>query len=726
MIAVATVLVYSNTFNASFHLDDLPNIVRNKSLRVLSRQWPPSGNRWLGFLSFALNYQFGGLNVFGYHLVNILIHVCNGLLVFGLAAIALRTPVMRRAEAGPLVRGYLPLAAGLLFALHPVQTQAVTYIVQRYTSLATLLFLLSLLLYALARLSLEAELPSKRRAAFLYVLSVMAAAGAMKTKEISFTLPFAAAGYELLFFRRPRRWLLLVPLAVIALLVPLGLATQGGRSLADSLGDAGHLAAETPDIPRSVYLLTQSRVVVTYLRLLLLPVGQNLDYDFRLSHSLADPSVLFALAVILGVAASTVFFLIRARKTNRAAGILFFFGIGWFFVTLSVESSVIPISDVIFEHRMYLPSAGMAVAIGTALLSAVEHLRLRVSLPIQVTGMLLVTAAPLGVASYTRNFLWKNELTLWSDVVAKSPSKFRPRINLGSAYLSKNRLDDAEREFREAIRLDPSSAEAHNNLGTVCQRKGKIDDALREFRTAVDLDSSLAGALSNMGAVYQARGQFEEAVRMCRAAIRIDPSFVDAYHNLGSALDRQGNLEDALAAFRLAEAQVGPGAPPDSPLQESIATVLRRLGRAGEARRVIERALERDGSNPSLHDDLAILLLEAGEFDQAALEAREAVRLAPEHAPYWETIGEIARARRDPVGQLAALRHAAALDPRFPERDIELGDLEARLGHPQEACAAWERVSRWTENGDLRYRAERQRRTLGCTGAPAGAIARPR
>src|SRR6266545_310406 len=543
VIAVATALAYSNTFDAPFHFDDFPNIVENQSLRDLNGQWPPGGRRWLGYLSFALNYRFGGLHVIGYHLVNLLIHVCNGLLVSWLTATTLRTPAMRRAETGPLVRRYLPLVAGLLFAVHPVATQAVTYVVQRFTSLATLFYLLSVALYAQARLALEADLPSKPRAAYLYCLSVLSAVGAMETKEIGFTLPFVAAGYDLLFFRRGKARLLLAPLALTALLVPLGLVTQG-QNLADVLGNASDLAAETQTIPRSVYLLTQSRVVVTYLRLLLLPVGQNLDPDFRLSNSPADPDVLFALAILLALAACAVLLLVRARKTNRAAGVLVFFGVAWFFVTLSVESSVIPIRDVIVEHRVYLPSAGAAVTAGTALLWAIERLRLRVSLPLQAGLALLITAGPLGTAAYVRNLVWKDDFILWSDVVAKSPQKGRPHFQVGLAYKLKGQIDDAMREYREAIRLDPAYAPAHNNLGNAHKKKGELDDAIREYREAIRVAPGYARAHYNLGVAYQARGRIDDAIREYREAMRL--GYIEARNRLGGISMQQDRAADAV------------------------------------------------------------------------------------------------------------------------------------------------------------------------------------
>ena len=587
VIAVATALVYSNTFDASFHFDDIQNIVQNDALRDPSRLWPPSGGRYLGYLSFALNYRVGGLEVFGYHLANLGIHVCNGLLVFWLTALTLRTPGMRNADAGPLVRRYAPLAAGLLFSVHPLATQSVTYIVQRFASLAALFYLLSVALYVQARLSLEAERPSKGRSAAFYCLSLLAAAGAMRTKEISFTLPLVAAGYELLFFRPGRRSLLLVPLAATALLVPLGLATQG-QGLADVLADVSGFASETREISRWAYLLTQSRVVLTYLRLLILPVEQNLDHDFPISTSLGDPAVLVALALLLGIAGAAVSLLVRARRSNGAPGALVFFGVAWFFVTVSVESSIIPIRDVIFEHRAYLPSAGAAVAMGTAVLWMIERLRFRASVAVQATLALLVTAGPLGAAAYARNLVWKNDLTLWSDVVAKSPLKPGPHLALGLAYKESGRVDDAVHEYGEAICLAPDWAEARSNLGLTYFEQGRIDDSIRELGEAIRLAPGLAGAHSNLGLAFFARGQVDEAMREYREAVRLAPGMAEAHSNLGAAHSRKGQLDEAVAEFREAIRLAPEWAQPHF----ALSRLLRTRGQEAEAAEELRRARE--------------------------------------------------------------------------------------------------------------------------------------
>ncbi len=687
VIAASTVLVYSNTFDASFHFDDIPGIVRNDSLRDLSRQWPPSGNRWLGYVSFAFNYRLGGLEVFGYHLANLLIHTCNGLLVFWLTAITLRTPTLRFAEAGPLVRRYLPLAAGLLFAVHPVATEAVTYIVQRFTSLATLFYLLSLALYVHARLSLDEDHPSKTRAACIYGLSVVAAAAAMKTKEISFTLPLVAAGYELLFFRPGRRLLLLVPHVATALLVPLGLAAHGQR-LWDVLGDASHFAAETPKIPRWVYLLTQSRVVVTYLRLLLLPIGQNVDYDFPLSHSLADPSVLFALAVLLAVAACGAFLVFRAREANRAEGVLVFLGIAWFFVTLSVESSIIPIRDVIFEHRLYLPSAGTAVALGTALFWAIERMRLRTSLARQAAVALLLTVAPLGVATYARNFVWKNELTLWRDVVSKSPGKARPHNNLGNAlidqeatseavnellaalkiapryakawsnlsraYAKQGRADDAITAASAVLALKPADAHAHNNLGIAYEAKGRVDDALREYVEAIRLEPSVAGFHNNLGGAFQSKGQLDHAMREYREAIRLEPSVAGVHGNLGGAFQATGRLDDAVREYREAIR-----------LAPSVAEAHNNLGGAFQAR---------------------------GQFDDAEREYREAIRLVPSMADAHYNLGNVFAIKGRLHDAEGEYREATRLDPSMVEAYSGLAAVLLKQGRAAETSTEQRRT----------------------------------
>lgn len=683
-IVLATVLVYSNTLGASFQFDDAPNIVRNPWIRDLGNLWPPSGRRWVGMLTFALNYRLGGLDVLGYHLVNLAIHVVNALLVAGLAAATLRAPGLRGAATGPLLHRYLPVSAGLLFALHPLATQAVTYVVQRFTSLATLFFLLSLLLYLRVRTSIEDGGP-KGRAALLYALAVLAAALAMKTKEIAVTLPLVATAGDLLLFPGGRRRLLLLPLAATALLVPLGIAHEG-RGLAEALADPSDLAAETRDIPRSVYLLTQPRVIARYLRLLVLPIGQNLDYDFPLATSLGEPAVLLSLALLAAVVGAALVAFVRSRRAGRAAGVLAALGVGWFFATLSVESSVIPIRDVIFEHRTYLPLAGAALTLATLLIATIERWRPAREPGLRVVAALVVVATPLGAATHVRNRVWRDEVTLWTDVVAKSPNKGRPRLSLGYAYARRGRLDDAIREYREAIRLAPWLADAHNNLGAAHMAQGRVEEAMREYEEALRMDPRLAGAHNNLGAALLTRGDVPAAISSHLEALRLDPASSEARHNLGRAYEAAGRLEDAEREY--AEAvRLDPRMADTRARLEAV-----RRARAGRAAPFPSGAgtPERDTAAAEARASVGIAHLGQGRLDDAARELREALRLDPGRAQTHFALGFVLAQQGRRAESVEAYRRAEEIEPSA-ESALNLAAALDDSGKDREAVPWYER-----------------------------------
>jgi len=458
-------LAYSNTLHAPFVFDDQLNIVNNeqiKDLQNFSNSNILSDRRYLGNLTFALNYRIHGLEVTGYHIVNILIHIVNALLVYALVLLTLKTPWMRdRLGTSPLL-SYLPLGAGLLFAVHPLQTQAVTYIVQRFASLATLFYLGSLVLYIRARLAQR-----KGPSIAWYVGSVLCAVCAMKTKEIAFTLPVMIVLYEVFFFRGKwgKRILVLIPLVLTMLIIPLSMLGVD-KPLGEIIGDISEATQVQSPLSRWEYLATQGRVIMTYLRLVVLPVNQNLDYDYPIYRSLFDPAVLGSFGVLLLLAGAGVYLYMRSRRGEPLQRLIAY-GIFWFFITLSVESSVIPITDVIFEHRMYLPSVGVFLAIGAAGVFIARKLKekkreVKKGIAAGFTVIILL----LAVVSFVRNRTWGDEITLWEDVVSKSPQKARPYLGLGKAYIDEDRTNDAMEAFQTALRLKPDYAEAHNNLGS--------------------------------------------------------------------------------------------------------------------------------------------------------------------------------------------------------------------------------------------------------------------
>ena len=384
-IIILGTIIYSNTFDASWHFDDNTAIVENYDIRDLKgtiniRNILSGTSRWIGFLTFAPNYHFGKLDVLGYHIVNISIHLISAILVYFLMLLSLKTPCLKDNKISNYAAS-LSLVSGLIFVAHPIQTQAVTYITQRFTSLATLFYLLSLVFFIKARLQKE------RGKSFFspshlgcYLVSLIAAFLAMRTKEITITLPAIILLYEICFFSpSPRtlskKLLYLTPLLLTFFIIPLlryrvtlfgvsGGVFMGIAEVGDVIGDA---TQETTAISRTDYLLTQFNVIVTYIRLLLFPVNQNLDYDYPISRTLFEFPTFFSFLLLISIVIFGVWMFKRSRLIS--------FGIFWFFITLSVESSIIPIRDVIFEHRVYLPSVGFVIFLTVAIYQMMEQIK---------------------------------------------------------------------------------------------------------------------------------------------------------------------------------------------------------------------------------------------------------------------------------------------------------------------------------------------------------------
>jgi tetratricopeptide (TPR) repeat protein len=532
VVVILGVFCYSNTFQVPFVLDDPQQIGENPVIHDLANFFINSSgheylpNRFIGNLTFALNYHFGGLNVVGYHAVNLAIHIANALLVYCLAALTLRTPFFSglgtgdwRLERQGLGTGdwglktknsklksqnFLPFLAALLFVSHPIQTQAVTYIVQRLTSLATLFYLASLVLHVRWRLAREAVAAFSSRSVLpYYLLSLLMAVLAMKTKEIAFTLPLVVLLYEISFFGRldVRKMALLAPLLLTICIIPLGMISLQ-QSAGDVLSEVSSATRDTQHLSRIEYLYTQFSVIVTYLRLLVLPVNQNLDYDFPLSHTLLEPRAFLSLLLLLAFLALAGYLYVRSRLGNRDNVSpspqspvpspqlrLASFGIVWFFVTLSVESSLIPIRDVIFEHRVYLPSVGFFIAASAMAVSGIRVLGMRFPGFGRLAGLLLVVViCLLSVATWARNRMWRDWETLWHDVKVKSPAKTRAYNILGMYHAQRGDVAKAITEFMTAIRLKPRDADAWFNLGQAYTMAGRYHDAARSYRTVLRLN----------------------------------------------------------------------------------------------------------------------------------------------------------------------------------------------------------------------------------------------
>ncbi|MFQ5480432.1 MAG: tetratricopeptide repeat protein, partial [Thermodesulfobacteriota bacterium] len=372
LLVLLVFLIYSNVIGAPFIFDDLRYIVDNAFLRDLSNFYSFGGTRYVVFLSFAVNYAIGGLSPAGYHLVNIAIHALNSVLVFFLIRALFHTPACSSGAggaAGRAVPGFqVAFVTALVFAAHPMETEAVAYVSQRFASLVALFYLLAIYCYISSRLKF---LDRKRGAGFaLFAAAFISALIAQKAKETAFTLPAVILLVEFLFFQRAvfslknggrlaLPFLALLAVIPLALFHPLGTASQAG--IAQTLRH--FQLEELATLSRSDYLFTEFTVLVTYIRLLFFPVGQRGDYDYALYHSFFNAAVFFSFVFLAIIFIVAVYLVIRSARSKRVFGLMAGFGLLWFFIIISIESSIVPIKDVIFEHRVYLPSAGVFLSL---------------------------------------------------------------------------------------------------------------------------------------------------------------------------------------------------------------------------------------------------------------------------------------------------------------------------------------------------------------------------
>jgi Tfp pilus assembly protein PilF len=553
-----------------------------------------------------------GFSLAGYHVVNIAIHIANTILVYLFVLLTFRTPFFKSVSGEDCVsfsrftiddsRSLIAFFSSLLFAVHPLQTEAVTYVFQRFVSLSAFFYLLSLVFYIKARLTLTTERTEKTfdikkpkkffwraQSSSLYflwlVLSFFSAILAMKTKETSFTLPLLITFYEFLFFRDTlkKRMLYITPVLLTMSIIPLTLmhlkGTAGGGTFSlSNLYVSGALS-------RGEYMLTQFRVIVTYLRLLFMPVNQNLDYAYTTFKSFLDPQVLLSFIFLSMLFGLGVYLVIKTKDntkendsgqagmTKKVNGLAAFcchsglsgigsrftvhdsrplrlvgFGILWFFITLSVESSIIPLQRLIDEYRVYLPSVGVSIAVVTSVFLIKERVKSLKAGKI-IPGLLVLAAVALSITTCLRNEVWCDRIKLWEDTARKSPGHAIVHYNLGIGYQAHSMLDKAMEQFLITIKLDPCYVDAQINLGNVYQARNMFEKAVEQYLIAIRLKPDYAIAHNNLGNAYQARNMFDKAVEQYLIAIRLKPDYVEAHNNLGIAYYRTGHLENARREF---------------------------------------------------------------------------------------------------------------------------------------------------------------------------------
>lgn len=629
----AAAVAYHNSFSGPLFFDDTASIVQNESIRQWwppgPALWPPAGagtaGRPLLNYSYALNYAVGGLAVGGYHAVNLAIHAAAGLVLFGLVRRTLRLPRLR-ARFGA-VATELAGASALLWVVHPLQTESVTYVSQRAESLVGFFYLLTW--YAFVRTAQSDEGGESERRTWS-VVAVAACIGGVLTKEIIATVPVVLVTFDLVFVASCWReaWLRRkgVYLGFLGAWVLLGVLMASSQLHERGVGFGGKIAWLD-------YVATECEAVALYLKLSVWPHPLVIDYGVTPARG----GAVFVLSAIMvaGFVAGTAAVWRRWRLVGFAGACVL--------VMLAPTSSVVPVGhQPIAEHRMYLPLAVLVTAAVVATYAWAGR-RVRWAGVGVAVGFTALTIA--------RNEDYRTEVQIWRDAATKRPDNWRAHATLSSALFREQRIAEGIAALEVALKVNPTEAKLHNNYANALALPmvGRWAEAVAAGERAVALDPNYAEARNSLAQVLRQVGRGAEAVGQLEVARKLQPESAEIRSNLCDALRLMGRVADAVA-----EGEAAVRLKPEFPVAHgNLGLVLAAAGRATEAEKSYATALRLRPSYVEVRNNFAVLLLNGGRYEEALVQVTEAIRLKPDYAEALNTRGII-------CAQLGRLEEAAS------------------------------------------------------------------
>jgi tetratricopeptide (TPR) repeat protein len=719
VLAISIGAVYGRVLNVPFIYDDGPSIVENKSITSLrpligaqGRFGPlnpapdlPTSGRPLVNLSFAINYAFGGLNPFGYHAVNVAIHFLSSLLVWAIVRRTLQLPYF--ADRFATTAGWLALAVAVLWALHPLQTEAVIYATQRTELMMGLFYLATLycslrywITFPVAVGDAPAESFSTRprrkkkdnelaeaaphRAAWL-MLAVLACLAGMASKEVMVSAPLMVLLFDRAFISGSlagavrRSWPLYAGLA----------ATWIFLALLMHNAPHGQTAGFGLRIPTYVYWLTQSKVFLMYLKLAVWPWPLLVYYEPPQLETFAA-SWMYVLPVLaLGIA--TLILLLR----NHPLGFL----LTWVFAILSPTSLVPIVTEVAAERRMYLPLAAIVVlaVVGGSLLAARvrqtlrgptkktaptaneqgDGLLVRVLLPAFTIAILFALVDVKHLSAY------RDEMTLWREVIQQQPDNVVAHNNLTSLLIHAGLFPEAAAQSQTLLALKPDQPITLNNLGLALMQMGRNAEAIENLRRAVQLKPDYALAHNNLGLALTNTGHHQEAIDEFEKTLALKQDDLNAMFNKGIALTNMGRYQEGIDQYERVLRQY----PNHSKARINLGVALSLSGKNPQAIEQIQLLLQSDPDNLEAHHKLGLILFDSGQPDGAIRHFEKALRLGPNrpdiHRDLADLYGHFGRASDAVPHYQAALR----LKPDDLQAAINLAKTFASANRSPDAIA---------------------------------------
>jgi Flp pilus assembly protein TadD len=621
VIFLISFAVYSNALFNDFVYDDRYQVLENPWIRgvkyipdIFSKSaWgfkPDIKNsdfyRPLMHIVYMMNYHFFGLRAWGFHLVNIFFHCGVSVLVF----LVIRRLMTQHRDSESIVYFSPPFVAALLFASHPIHTEAVTWIAGLPDVACAFFYLLSFFFYVL----------SQGRATRYYLLSILSFFVAALFKEPALTLPIVLIAYDYLV-KRPDK----IILASVKRYIPYVAILSGYLLMRYYALSSFVPVASFTDLSSYQLIINILPLFREYLAGLLWP------FDLNFWHSFHPVDSLFEMNGIISVVVAGLFIMsaVAAYRKNR----LLLFGLLLVVVPLAPAFYIKAISWKPFAERyLYLPSVGFAFVISVFMSWTEKKLQGGAK---WIAIVFLVIAGLFTVKTIARNSVWRNGVTLFSDTVKKSPDEFLPHYNLGTAYAKQGRFNEAAKEFRISLGLRPDYAEALNNLGAAYVKQNRINEAINEFNTALHINPDDAEAHNNLGAVHVKQNRINEAINEFNTAVKLRPDYADAHNDLGAAYVKQNRINEAVNEFRTA-LRIDPD---DADTHYNLGVAYVKQGRINEAVNEFKTAVKLRPDYAEAHNNLGNTFRKQDRINEAINEFKTAVKLRPDYAEAHNNLG---------------------------------------------------------------------------------------
>lgn len=618
-------------------------------------------------ITYAVDYQFSGLNPLGYHISNIILHIITSLLIY----------LTISALSG---NSRIAFFAALLFAVHPVHTDSVAYISGRRDILSTLFYILGFYLFLESR---------KKKQSKLLILSLAAYLLAIASKEMAVTLPAIFFAYDLIsslpdegslanrLSNALKKIISSYKIFYLTFLVPAILFTCYKVLLKSPSNKEGFYGGDL-----YIQFLTVSKILFYYIKLLFFPINLIADYSFNsfpLSQSLLEPETILSLMALCAIA----FLTLRLLCKNKIMA----FSLIWFFVTLLPVCHIFPHHELLAEHYLYLPSFGFVLLIALSLERLLTSARWRYYIYISFTLVIIL----FSTRTFYRNYDWKNSYTIWKKTVKTVPNCVRAVNNLGVEYFKRKDLKQAKALHQKALQIQPVYEKAYYNLGNVYRTEQNFNRAIEMYKKAAQLNPKNFRAYNNLGNAYAMQKRYDEAKKAYLSVLKLKPRYAEAHNNLGNVYRSLGKTDLAISHYKKAIAIKGRY----YDAYFNLANVYAERNQYENAIETLKQALGKNPFMPSTYNNLGGIYSKTEQYDKAIEMYEYAIKLKPNYPETHNKLGMVYEKKSSYQQAIKHFKRAIEIKPAFPEPYFNLGNLY--LGKLNEKRNAFLYFNKWLE-----------------------------